>query len=80
MCMEKRRVEAAIILFCGLVCIAAGCFVYFTAHKIYPDTDSSRVRDLNWLLENFGKTGTVLLLAFPGLMAIYVGARKLKKR
>jgi len=76
--MKNRKAEGAIIIFCGLVCIAAGAFVYVTAHKIYPDSASSRVQDLNWLLERFGKTGTALLFAFPGLLAVYLGARKIK--
>jgi hypothetical protein len=78
--MKKKGIEGVVILFCGLVCLAGACFIYFTAHKIYPDTNSSRVRDLNWLLENFGKTGTAVLIAVPGLLAVLLGVRKLKNR
>lgn len=77
--MKNKKAEGLLIIFCGLVCIAAGLFVYFVANKIYPDTDSSRVRDLNWLLETFGKTGTAILFALPGVIAVYAGFRKIKK-
>lgn len=78
--MRNKKAEGAIIIFCGLVCIAAGAFVYLTAHKIYPDSDSSRVQDLNWLLKKFGKTGTAVLFAIPGLIAVSAGLWKMKKR
>jgi hypothetical protein len=77
--MRNKKAEAVIIIFCGLVCIAAGCFVYLVANSIYPDSDSSRVHDLNWLLSYFGKTGTATLFAIPGLIMLYAGYRKLKK-
>ncbi len=76
--MKNKKAEGAIIVFCGLVCIAAAAFVYFAVNKIYMDSGSSRVQDLNWLLERFGKTGTAVLFALPGLLAIYLGVRKIK--
>ena len=54
--MENKKTTGSVIIFCGLICIAAGAFVYFTANKIYPDSASSRVQDLNWLLDMFGVT------------------------
>jgi hypothetical protein len=78
--MRNRKAEGAIIFFCGLVCIAAGAFVFFTANKIYPDSGSSRVQDLNWLLQKFGKTGTAVLFSVPGLWAIYAGGRRMRNR
>lgn len=77
--MKRKMTESIIIIFCGLVCIGAGLFVWFTAHTIYPDSGSSRVQDLNWLLKTFGKTGTALLFALPGIIALYSGWKRLRK-
>ncbi len=77
--MRNKKAEAIIILFCGLVCLAAAGYIYFVAHTVHPDSGSSRVRDLNRLLNTFGKTGTALLVAIPGLIMIYVAVKKLKK-
>ena len=78
--MRNKKGEAIIILVCGLVCIAAACYVYFVAHTIYSNSDSSRVQDLNRLLKTFGKTGTAILFVIPGLIAIYAGIKKLRSR
>jgi len=78
--MQNKKAEGAIIILCGLLCIAAAAFVYFIANKIYPDSGSSRVQDLNWLLQKFGKTGTSILLSVPGIWAIYAGGRKMRNR
>jgi hypothetical protein len=78
--MRNEKAEATIIIFCGLVCIAVACYVYFVAHTIYPNSSSSRVQDLNWLLKTFGKTGTAILFTIPGLIAIYAGIKKLRNR
>lgn len=78
--MKNKKAEGIILIICGLICIAAGLFVYFTAHTIYPASESSRVQDLNWLLETFGKTGTALLFSAPGVIAIYAGVKRLAKR
>ncbi len=78
--MKNKKAEGFIIIFCGLVCIAAGFFVYFIGNKIYPDAASSRVQHLNWLLDKFGKTGTAVLFAIPGLIAMYLGIGKMKNR
>lgn len=78
--MINKKAEGGVLIFCGLICIAAGLFVYFTAHTIYPHSDSSRVQDLNWLLKTFGKAGTAGLFSAPGLIAIYAGVKRLAKR
>jgi hypothetical protein len=78
--MRNKKTEAIIIILCGLVCIAAACYVYFVAHTIYPNSDSSRVQDLNSLLKTFGKTGTAIIIAIPGLIAIYAGVKKLRSK
>jgi hypothetical protein len=76
----RKKTEAIIIFLCGLVCIAAACYVYFVAYAIYPNSDSSRVQDLNWLLKTFGKTGAAIIIAIPGLIAIYTGIKKLRSK
>jgi hypothetical protein len=78
--MRNKKAEAIIIFLCGLVCIAAACYVYFVANTIYPNSDSSRVQDLNSLLNTFGKTGTAIIIAIPGLIAIYAGLKKLRSK
>lgn len=78
--MKKRNTEGIIIIFCGLVCIGAGLFVYSTANTVYPESASSRVQDLNLLLSTFGKTGTALLFAIPGFIALYSGWKRIRKR
>lgn len=75
--MRNKKAEAIIIVLCGLVCIAAACYVHFVAHTIYPNSHSSRVQDLNSMLNTFGKTGTAIIIAMPGLIAIYAGIKKL---
>ncbi len=67
---------AIFILFCGLVCIAAACYVYFVAHIIYSNSDSSRVQNLNRLLQTFGKTGTAIIFSIPGIIAAYACVKK----
>jgi uncharacterized membrane-anchored protein YitT (DUF2179 family) len=78
--MRNKKAEAIIIIFCGLVCIAAACFVFFVANTIYPNSESSRVQNLNILLNTFSKTGTAIIIAIPGLMAIYAGVKKLRSK
>ena len=77
--MKNKKAEGIILIVCGLACIAAGVFVYLVAHKIYPDTDSLRVRDLNWMLTNFGRTGTAILFSIPGSILIYAGLKRWKR-
>ncbi len=77
--MKRKRMEGLIIFFCGLICIGAGLFVYFSAHTIYPDSESSRIMDLNRLLKTFGKTGTALLFAMPGFLMLYYGLKQFRK-
>lgn len=77
--MRNKKTEAVVILCCGIICIAAALYVYYVAHTIYPDSESSRVRDLNRLLNTFGKTGTSVLIAIPGVILVYTAIRKLRK-
>ena len=78
--MKNRKLEGVIILLCGVICIGAGLYIYSTAHTIYPNSGSSRVQDLNWLLRNFGKTGTAILFALPGFIAVYIGLGKIGRK
>jgi hypothetical protein len=77
--MRNKKTEAIIILCCGLICIAAALYVYLVAHTIHTDSDSSRILDLNRLLRTFGRRGTSILIAIPGLIMIYVSIKKLSK-
>ncbi len=63
----------------GLLVIGAGLFIYFVAHTIYPDSPSTRVQNLNWLLKTFGKTTTASVFGIIGLVMIISGARKIRQ-
>lgn len=69
---------AILYLLIGLILIAAGLYVYFVAHVIYPNSDSSRVHDMNWLLRYLGKTGVTILFSSIGLIYVILGIRKFK--
>lgn len=79
--MQKKNnntVQGILILFTGLIIISCSLYIYFVIDKSYPNSTSSRVQDLNWLLNTFGKTGTAILFAIPGLIAIYAAIKKLR--
>lgn len=75
--MKNIRVEGSILIATGLIIIGAALFVYFVVDKGYPNADSSRVQHLNWLLKNFGKTGSAFLIAFIGIFPLYFGVKRL---
>lgn len=77
--MKREKVESIILIVIGLIIIASGLYIYFVANTIYPDTNSSRVRQLNWLLKNFGKNGTTILISIVGAFFVILGFRRLKK-
>ncbi len=76
--MKNRKAEGLLLIIAGLVIIGSAFFIYFYVDKTYPDSSSSRVQQLNWLLNTFGKTGTTALLAVVGLVPVYFGVRKLR--
>lgn len=75
--MKNRKAEGIILIMLGTIIICSGLYVYFVAHTIYPNSSSSRVQDLNWLLKTFGKTGTAALFIFIGCLPVYWGIKKL---
>jgi cytochrome c biogenesis factor len=77
--MKNKKLEAFIFIITGLIIVACGLYIYFVSHTIYHDTDSSRGRDLNWLLKTFGRTGTTLLIGAIGFIPLYLGLRKLTR-
>lgn len=78
--MKRNKRDGFILLCCGLVIIAAGLFIYAVVHSIYPNSDSSRVQDLNKLLTLFGKTGTAVLVSAVGLLFVILGLKKLNRK
>lgn len=78
--MNRNKLNGFILLCCGLIIAAAGLFIYFFAHTVYPNSDSPRVQDLNKLLTLFGRTGTALLVSGIGLLFIILGIRKLNRK
>lgn len=76
--MKNKKFEGFGIIVCGLICIAMGLFVLVKAHTIYPNSVEPLMQDLNWLLRNFGKTGTSIIFTIPGFIAIYSGVKMMK--
>jgi hypothetical protein len=76
--MNKKR-QAFLFILVGIIIICSGLYVYFVAHSLFPNSESSRVRDFNWLLKTFGKTGTAILFCLIGIILVYTGFRKLRK-
>lgn len=77
--MKSQKFNGIAMIVTGLVVIGAGLFIYFIAHTVYPDTPSTRVQNLNWLLKTFGKTTTASLFAIIGLLMIISGIRKTRQ-
>ncbi len=78
--MKGNKLNGFILLCCGLIITAAGLFIYFVAHSVYPNSDSPRVQDLNKLLNLLGKTGTAVLVSVTGLLFTILGFKKLKSK
>lgn len=76
----NKKAEAAILILVGLIIIGAGLFIYFVAHTIYPDSASSRVQRLNWLLKNLGRVPTSLLFIVIGCIPVLKGIKKLRRK
>lgn len=76
--MKSDKFNGMALIITGLVVIGAGLFVYYIAHTIYPDSESTRVQYLNWLLKTFGKTTTASVFGIIGLWMIISGIRKIR--
>lgn len=70
--------KALLLMVIGLIIISAGLYVYYYAHTVYPDSGSSRVQDLNWLLQHIGKTGVLIVCSMIGGIFIVIGIRKIQ--
>jgi uncharacterized membrane protein len=68
------------MIIAGLVIIGCGLYIYFVAHTIYPDSTSSRVQRLNWLLRNLGRVPTSLLFIFIGFIPVFSGIKRLLEK
>lgn len=77
--MKSDKFNGGAMIVTGLLVIGAGLFIYFIAHTIYPDSPSTRVQNLNWLLKTFGKTTTASLIGIIGLLMIVWGIRKFRQ-
>jgi len=76
--MTNVKWQGILLILLGFLLIGSGLYIYFVAHTIYPDSDSSRVQNLNWLLKNIGKEGVIILLSSIGVFFVFLGIRKLK--
>lgn len=74
--MINKKKESIILILLGLIIICSSLYIYVFENTIFPATDSVRVKELNWLLSNFGKAGTAVLIAIPGIFLFYLGIRK----
>jgi len=76
--VKSDKFNGMALIITDLVVIGAGLFVYYIAHTIYPDSGSTRVQHLNWLLKTFGKTTTASVFGIIGLWMIISGIRKIR--
>ncbi|MGG9971823.1 hypothetical protein ACQ33O_08540 [Ferruginibacter sp. SUN002] len=76
--MKNKRLEAVIILFCGLIVLAFAWFI-FAVYKPVGNTDSSRLEDLNSLINTIGKTPSTIIFALIGITICYLGISKWRK-
>ncbi|HNU88958.1 MAG TPA: hypothetical protein PKJ94_11725 [Ferruginibacter sp.] len=77
--MTPDKFNGVAMIVTGLVVVGAGVFIYFIAHTMYPDSLSTRVQNLNWLLKTFGKTTTASIFGIIGLLMIISGIRKFRQ-
>lgn len=77
--MRSDKFNGIAMIVTGLVVMGVGIFVYFIAHTIYPDSPSTRVQNLNWLLKTFGKTATASVFGIIGILMIISGTRKFRQ-
>lgn len=75
--MKNKKAEGLILILTGLIIIACGLFIFFLANTSFPNSDSPRVQDLNWLLNSLGKTGTAILICSIGILPLYIGIKRL---
>jgi len=81
--MQKEnniKFHTILLMITGLIIIACGLYIYFVAHTIYPDSTSSRVQNLNWLLRNFGRLPTTIIFVLIGCIFLFKGIGKLCKK
>jgi len=72
----SKKTEGFIRIITGLIIIGCGLYIYFVAHTIYPNSDSNRVQDLNWLLKTFGRLPLSIIICAIGVIPVYSGVKK----
>lgn len=78
--VNKLKGEAILIILTGLIIIGCGLYIYFVAHTIYPNPESRRVKELNWLLRNFGRLPTAAFVVLIGCISVFIGIGKLRRK
>ena len=77
--MKNKKTEELIILFTGLVILFFAWFIYFIYTPV-SNTDSSRLKDLDRLVESFGKLPTGIIIGVIGFFACLYGVKKISRR
>lgn len=77
--MKNKKTEGIIILFTGLVILFFAWFIYFIYTPV-SNTDSSRLKDLNRLVDSFGKLPTAIIIGLIGFFACMYGVKKISRR
>lgn len=72
--------EGLILAATGATVVACGLYIYFVAHEVFPDTESSRLRDFNWLLEHLGRLPLSVLVCLIGAVMIRAGKKRASGR
>jgi hypothetical protein len=76
--MKKEKLVNIIWFFVGLLLLFFAWFIY-AIYTPATNTNSSRLKDLNWLYQNLGKIPTVLLFAAIGIFICILAITKFKK-
>ena len=77
--MKNKKIEGVIILFTGLLILFFAWFIYFIYTPV-SNTDSSRLKDLNWLVDNLGKLPTAIIAGVIGIFACLQGIKRINRK
>ena len=77
--MKNKKTEGLIILFTGLVILFFAWFIYFI-YTPASNTGSSRLKDLDRLVESFGKLPTAIIIGLIGFFTCLYGVKKISRR
>jgi hypothetical protein len=77
--MKKDKLGNIVWLLLGLLLLFFAWFIY-AMYTPVSSTQSSRLKDLNWLYQNLGKMPTTMLFAAIGIFICILAIKKLKNK